>query len=287
MPAAQGAGNRLCWCDRAPAWLVREGLGGCSRCSLSPLSYTPAVKHQYFGDVNDYRKYGLLRSLIQSSKLSLGVCWLLTPSDSGTDGEFRRYLEEPIRWRAYDPDLYDRLQRLRQPDARRDIAHAGTWQLLPRAKYFNRTLRDVRGDRQAYFEDALESLEGCSILFFDPDNGFEVPSKPMGRKNSNKYVYWHEIQTAYARGHSLVVYQHYPMHEKRIPFVQRLVAECARRLRAPLIDSYSTPHVVFFLVARPEHADNFADANSAIVDRWTGQITPLAHMTPTSQHGTQ
>jgi hypothetical protein len=237
------------------------------------------MKHQYFGDVNDYRKYGLLRLLVQSSKVSLGVCWLLTASDSGTDGEFRRYLEEPRRWRTYDPDLYDRLQQLRQPGAQRNITHAEAWQLLPGAKYFSRVLGDDRAQRTTYFRDSLKSLEDCSILFFDPDNGFEVPSKPKGRKNSSKYVYWDEIETAYACGHSLVVYQHYPMHVKRLPFVEKLAAECARRLDAPLIDSFSTPHVVFFLIARPEHTGAFADAHAAIAARWTGQITPLAHVT--------
>ncbi len=57
------------------------------------------MKHQYFGDINDYRKYGLLRALSQASGLSLGVCWLLTAPDARPDGEFRNYLEQPRRWR--------------------------------------------------------------------------------------------------------------------------------------------------------------------------------------------
>ena len=33
------------------------------------------MKDQYFGDINDYRKYGLLRPIIASSG------WMLTPDD--------------------------------------------------------------------------------------------------------------------------------------------------------------------------------------------------------------
>jgi len=55
------------------------------------------VKDQYFGDVNNYRKYGLLRALATAG--SIGVCWLLTPDDGGNDGRPRRYLDEPSKWR--------------------------------------------------------------------------------------------------------------------------------------------------------------------------------------------
>ena len=36
------------------------------------------MKNQYFGDVNDYRKYGLLRLLGRAGKVKIGVCWMLT-----------------------------------------------------------------------------------------------------------------------------------------------------------------------------------------------------------------
>jgi hypothetical protein len=43
------------------------------------------MKDQYFADINDYRKYGLLRILGEG--LRVGVCWMLTkPDGSGDDG---------------------------------------------------------------------------------------------------------------------------------------------------------------------------------------------------------
>ena len=70
------------------------------------------MKNQYFGDINDYRKYGLLRVLSEVSGLSIGMCWLLTQDDGDGDGEIRAYLSKTSRWRHYDPELYERLQRL-------------------------------------------------------------------------------------------------------------------------------------------------------------------------------
>jgi hypothetical protein len=39
------------------------------------------VRNQYFGDINDYRKYGLIRALTNHGELRTTVCWMLTPDD--------------------------------------------------------------------------------------------------------------------------------------------------------------------------------------------------------------
>ena len=44
------------------------------------------MKNQYFGDVNDYRKYGLLRVFANQAAFNIGVCWMLTPDDERRDG---------------------------------------------------------------------------------------------------------------------------------------------------------------------------------------------------------
>jgi hypothetical protein len=54
------------------------------------------MKDQYFGDVNDFRKYGLLRVLVGTDHLRLGVCWMLTRPDSRTDGGLLAYLGESV-----------------------------------------------------------------------------------------------------------------------------------------------------------------------------------------------
>lgn len=237
------------------------------------------MKDQYFGDVNDFRKYGLLRALGSATQLPIGVCWQLTAPDGRSDGEFRRYLEEPTRWRGYDPDLYDGLRRLLEPGTTRAVQHARTWGLIPGATYFEEVLRDDVWSRQLYFKGAWDALGSCPVVFLDPDNGIEVPSKRAGAKGSSKYVYWQEMREVFERGHSLVIYQHFT-RESRDAYIARMAAQFSARLKAPRVDSFRTAHVVFFLVARPEHAAAFDRAHDETHRRWHGQILPSAHVAP-------
>jgi hypothetical protein len=123
------------------------------------------LKNQYFGDVNDYRKYGLLRALSSVTGLPVGVCWLLTMDDGRSDGEFRRYLEEPMRWRGYDPQLHKQLRALLSPEVARSVEHARTWDLILGATYYEQLLRDDVPSRRDYFEGAWRTLGSCDLVF--------------------------------------------------------------------------------------------------------------------------
>lgn len=234
------------------------------------------MKDQYFGDINDYRKYGLLRALLESSGLRLGVCWLLTAADQRPDGEFRRYLEQPERWRRHDPALYDALQRLRDPAVRRSVGHADAWALLPAARYFGEVLEDGLKQRRAYFARAWDALEDCPLIFFDPDNGLEVKTTAPGRRGSSKYLYWAEAEEAHRRGHSLVIYQHWQRVNRDL-LTRNLVESCVTRLGVELVDTFATANVLFILAAHGGHRDGLNRAYELIVQGWAGQITPMAH----------
>jgi len=70
------------------------------------------MKNQYFGDVNDYRKYGLVRLQGGEGSIRIGVSWMLTPPDKRPDGRKTEYLEDEARaaFRRFDPPLYDFLK---------------------------------------------------------------------------------------------------------------------------------------------------------------------------------
>jgi hypothetical protein len=51
-------------------------------------------------------------------------------------------------------------------------------------------------------------------MFFDPDNCFEVPSKPRSHRGSSKYVYWSEVEETFRMGHSVIVFQHFSREER-------------------------------------------------------------------------
>ncbi len=229
------------------------------------------MKNQYFGDVNDYRKYGLLRLLAGQGGLSTAVCWMLTPDDGRSDGRFTEYLRQPERWRAHDPALFDALGEMVARPEGRDIALAGEVDILPAARFFVRTLRDDFQSRRRYFEVFWSVAEGCDLIFFDPDNGLEVQSRPLGCKGSSKYLYWAELEQAFLRGYSVLVYQHY-RREKRDAFVERMAQEMRRRTGVARVYSFRTARVVFFLLPSDRQAMAFEHTVACLPEAWGDQI---------------
>lgn len=231
------------------------------------------MKDQYFGDINDYRKYGLLRTLSGAGEIGTGICWMLTPSDGRTDGQMLRYLEQPGRWRHLDPELFDHLQRCVIADGERDVRRMDG-PVLPRTSFYSQLLEDKADARQRYFAEMLAHFRDVDLIFFDPDNGFEVLSRPLGRKNSNKHLYWHEFAETYAAGHSVLVYQHF-VRENRIGFVRRVAERMRVETNAPNIYAFVTSHVVFLLAPRPEHLAHLDRQASLVPVTWEEQIRLL------------
>lgn len=224
------------------------------------------MKHQYVGDISDYRKYALLRALSKGGTNRIGVCWMLTPSDGRSDGEKRAYLGQPGAYRAFDPELFDILSRTAsEPDRRRlqSIEHSGT---IPGAVYFDDMLPDDVDGRRDYMERCLLQFKAVDLVFFDPDNGLET-ALPKGRKNASKFLYLDEAGAFYETGKSLLIYQHFPRIERSM-----FIASCIERLRAVApgctIWAFTTAHVVFFLLMHPESPARLAIAAMEMDDRW-------------------
>jgi hypothetical protein len=97
------------------------------------------MKNQYFGDVNDYRKYGLLRILQSRGEYKLLVVWMLTGDDRRSDGEIRGYLKEAQRnrWERFDPELYGWLRK-NVPETRSDrgVGMMERFGMVPRTSFF-------------------------------------------------------------------------------------------------------------------------------------------------------
>lgn len=210
------------------------------------------MKEQYVGDVNDYRKYALLRMLCVEAELRLGICWMLTGPDGRTDGNKVGYLEQPQKWRPHDPELFDLLSRVgRSPDTRR-LASLEQSGLFPRARFFNSALPDELESRQRYFDQAQNALGGCDVVFFDPDNGLNVPSIRKGNRNSSKYLYDDEIASFWDRGASVLIYQHHPF-EKIEEFSTRSANRLTRGLPGSKVNVFREAHATFFLASQAKH----------------------------------
>lgn len=230
------------------------------------------MKHQYFGDINDYRKYALLRTLCDSDT-RLSVCWMLTPDDRRPDGKKTKYLDQPSRWRHFDADLFDSLRKA-VPDNRR-VAWAEEMGILRSACFFSRLLSDSTDQREQYFKDFLCCAHCSELVFFDPDNGLEVPSRPSGRKDSSKYLYRKELENTWKAGHSVLLYQHFP-REKREDFIRKVAKDLRDKISVAEVVGFRTPHVVFFLLTQPKH-HRLTNRAADVEQVWGKQIRVTFH----------
>jgi len=229
------------------------------------------MKDQYFGDINDYRKYGLIRSLLHAGKLRPLIAWMLTPDDRSTHGEFTEYLSHPERWSRYDRELYLKLQELMGSNAMRAVSLIENTGLLPNAKYFSERVPDFAAERSQWASQLVHSAAKTDLVFLDPDNGLEVKSTPYGRKNSSKFLYWREVEALWGNGKSLLIYQHF-RRERRTVFIQRMVLELQHHTPGSMVEAFSTPHVVFLLALQPRHAGYHSELVKDVRRSWDEQI---------------
>ena len=147
------------------------------------------MKNQYFGDIYDYIKYGLLRQLSCCGKVSTAVCWMLTENVDRRDGNRVNYLQEPEAWRAFDPPVFDCLRTAVLARNERNIRTIEDSGLLPNTSFYSPSLTDGPDERRTYFDSFLESSRGKELVFFDPDNGLEIKSVKYGRKGASRYLH--------------------------------------------------------------------------------------------------
>ena len=226
------------------------------------------MKNQYFGDVRDYLKYSLLRTL--GRELSVAVCWLLTPDDSSTGGGMTRYLCDPDRWRRYDPQVFDFLHKQVIERQIRCICVLEQSELLgSNTRYFSNCVPDDGLERCKYLDKFMACADGAGLVFFDPDTGIEPPSN-----KGSKYVHWHELARTFRHGHSLLVYQH-TWRKPHDEFVRCRAEELRQLGGASKVFAFYDNAVVFFLVAQPCHLARLDQARVKIETRWRGRVTVL------------
>jgi hypothetical protein len=260
------------------------------------------MKDQYFGDINDYRNYGLLRLLCgpgaaasrqnaavlpkqkvrrptesplrSTGSLSLGIAWMLTAPDGRRDGQRIAYLNQPERYRRFDPPLFDALRDIVLHHRRRRILCAEEFGLFPGARFFNDEFTDDPHQREALLPRLLDQFAGCDVIFFDPDNGLEVKSRPWGRKDSCKYLYWREVEATFQRGHSVLIFQHFPRVDRR-SYTRVAKRQLLRRTGAAAVIAFKTSLVVFLLAVQPVHAARLRERAALVQAGWRGQVNVM------------
>lgn len=223
-----------------------------------------SMKHQYFGDVNDYRKYGLLRMLAMGGAQKIGISWMLTPNDQRSDGNKTRYLDDADSWSVFDPKLFAlihcKLYGKGNAHAARSIVHIDDT-VIPKASFWAEPVPDDEEARKQHFAGmwAFFQKEKVELLFFDPDNGLAPNGnaelgnqRPKRSVDSRKHLFRGELQESIERGFSTLFYQHFN-RTPRLPFVERAEQEIAQLSPCGRSFSFWTPHVVFFLAPAKAH----------------------------------
>ncbi|TCH98928.1 hypothetical protein EJV46_10265 [Roseococcus sp. SYP-B2431] len=170
------------------------------------------MQNRYVGDIGDYMKLALLRTLLPDR--SLGVAWWLYPDENhNSDGRHISYLDQPLLWRSLDPPLFDHLKAV-VASGMRQVAALEHEALLPGARFFSEPMPTVgsraqrREARLAWFERLQHTLEDCDLLFLDPDNGLETKNFDLGAPLSGKSVALSELRSLRRPGRTLISYHH-------------------------------------------------------------------------------
>ena len=189
------------------------------------------MQNRYVGDIGDFGKYGLLRSLCRVERtansdqsLRLGVVWYLYPDEShNSDGKKVGYLASSSgnhsRFRECDSDLYDALHQLVSHDHRHVTAIRDSGILPSDTKYFEQALSYPRSQRRTarqatrdnWLQGALAATADADMIFVDPDNGISETMDPWLKKGP-KYVFMDDLQQFAKRGQDLIIYHHLGRH---------------------------------------------------------------------------
>ena len=218
------------------------------------------MQDRYSGDVGDFGKFGLLRHIINGSKLKLGINWYLFPDEGNNeDGRFIHYLSQPT-FECCDRELHNKLKKIvSQCRSTCALEEAGLFEYPP--VFFSESVdfyKSCSGNRQKDKEKRLELRQGwktnaitlllsSDVIFLDPDNGLQIKScRSMNQKKSGKFAYYDEIREFHSQKKLTVIYHHLNRHKNHGTHSTQ-IRERARELKSMI----NPKHRVFGIRYRP------------------------------------
>lgn len=225
----------------------------------------------YVGDIGDFARSGMLRELFGKpeatdslkSPLRLGVVWCL--NESGQIGNLTPDTYRDLR--HLDCHLFDTLNALVVKKGRRRVSEFQREGLLNTQLYFCKPLSGLRRveRKEMWLEEAIKKTKGVDVVFADPDNGIatkDMTQKDAGKKSpltkrNAKHIFIDELQPFFAKGKSIVIYQHLGQRNQtdreRIEDIStRLKQELQPKMLWALRWNHLSPRI-FFILARKEH----------------------------------
>lgn len=231
------------------------------------------MKDQYVADIGDYGKYSLLRAF-KDAGVSVGINWYLTEDDGTKDGKFRRYLDDNTRksLKPYDPEVFDVLKQINKTE--RTIKGLEKSELLKGVCFYDERMifegdkNNRRNKRVNWHREAVKKLEGCSLVFLDPDNGLREVRKDSHKEE--KYVLSDEIK-AYYENQNVVFYCHKGRRTEKQWEQYKLIMPKILPSARPIVLTYhkGTQRSYIFLI-HPEDYKKYREIIDAFLERWKG-----------------
>lgn len=195
------------------------------------------MQDRYAGDIGDFGKIGLLKTL-QAQDLSVGVKWYhVKPMDieKKPDGTFKqedgKYLI-PIRLWTCDETLAESLTKIAKSDDR-SINAVERGDFVLNARYYNDPV--TAAGRDEWHKRALEKLKGVDIVFVDPDNGMLVKSIGKESAKSIKYTFYEEVRDYVQQGQSVLIYNH-RSRKQEIQYFHEICSKLQKATGVPKTD---------------------------------------------------
>lgn len=241
------------------------------------------MKNQYFGDLNDYQKYSLLRHLSGEGTLRGVVCWLLTEDDENNNGTKVKYLQQEKVWKKYDPQVFEHIRNSVLSARIRSVEMIENGGILPNFNFYKERFSEKILDRELFFRDFKNLYSSYDLIFFDPDNGIGIKSVKKGTRGSSRYIYLDEIAKNVNTGASILIYQHFPRKNRR-DFITKLIREIMSLGVNINIFAYVTSYVVYLLLAQSRHEKTFERGNRNILQSWEGKVKIMKMESDRSAH---
>lgn len=238
------------------------------------------MKDQYFGDIGDYGKYGLLKFLAQHD-VKIAVNWYLTENDKNKPGHggLIDYLKEKNeqRYLKYDPDLFCTLKEMVLPEPEnRNVKLFELKNAIPDAIYYHKelNLRDLKTvaerkvHRNEWHENALDTCKDAELVFLDPDNG--LMEKPKYTKTAEKYIFPCEVAAYYKRGQNVVYYCH-KGRRKPDPWesYKQYMMHCLPDAAFMGLTFHRGTQRSYIFICHPEHAEQYRSLlNAFLKTKW-------------------
>lgn len=237
------------------------------------------MQDRYAGDVGDFLKFGLLRSLcsgVAGDRLHLGVCWYLVPDEAhNADGKHISYLAPGSHYarslEACDPDLFRELKAI-VTTGRRSVARLEESGVLPPSTVTYEVplqLSSTVAAREAWHRAAVDRLASADIVFADPDNGIRTR---YSKQSAEKYAMSYEIADYLRRGQSVIVYQHADRTSHVEVQIQRRMSELRDATDVQpvgVIIGRRGSVRYFFILSSDHHRERLEGRAIAFAERWS------------------